>query len=58
MKKEVIHQSPAGGACSDEQLGPILAGAPCLGYPGKEGLHQKTTLDRNENDARDKVVPN
>jgi hypothetical protein len=33
-----MHQTRQGAPAPTSKLGPILAGAPRLGYPGKEGL--------------------
>lgn len=32
-----MHRTRQGAPAPTSNLGPILAGAPCLGYPGKEG---------------------
>ena len=38
MKKpSLTHRTRQGAPAPTSNLGPILAGAPCLGYPGKEG---------------------
>ena len=41
------HLTRQGAPAPTSYLGPILAGAPCLDYPGKEGYNQKP-LDMKE----------
>ena len=37
MEQSFMHQTRQGAPAPTSNLGPILAGAPCLDYPGKEG---------------------
>ena len=46
-KPSFTHRTRQGAPAPTSNLGPILAGAPCLHYLGKEGYHQKP-LDTNE----------
>jgi len=37
IEQVLLHRTRQGAPAPTSNLGPILAGAPCLGYPGKEG---------------------
>jgi len=37
MEQGFMHRTRQEAPAPTSKLGPILAGAPCLGYPGKEG---------------------
>ncbi|MBU4449533.1 MAG: hypothetical protein KKD99_13185, partial [Proteobacteria bacterium] len=37
IEQGLLHRTRQGAPAPTSNLGPILAGAPCLGYPGKEG---------------------
>jgi hypothetical protein len=47
MNKSLSHLNRQGAPAPTSKLGPILAGAPCLDYPEKGGLQEKS-LDSKE----------